>query len=86
MFKRRLRQGRLFKTPYLGVPGLAATIGQIEGDATPNVDPAMAGYRDLGWMLHDVHRDGIEEPQFFRAIMQNGVIDLTTPESRLLAG
>lgn len=85
MFERRLRQGRYFKQPYLGVPYFPATIVQAGPDAA-EVDAALAGRRDLGWMLHDVHGAGGEGPRFFRAVAQDGVIDLTTDESRLLAG
>ena len=36
--------------------------------------------RDLGWMLHDIDfADGMT-PRFFRAVMRDGVIEVSTAE------
>ena len=40
--------------------------------------PAIAETRDLGWMLHDLDFSDVVDPQprFFRALMQQGLIDV----------
>jgi CRISPR-associated protein Cas5d len=49
----------------------------VEGDeAMPSLDAALTGPRDLGWMLHDIDFDRGNTPRFFRAHMQDGVIDV----------
>jgi nitrogen fixation/metabolism regulation signal transduction histidine kinase len=35
-----------------------------------------AGKQDLGWMLHDIDFNNNMEAKFFRAVMQNGIIDV----------
>jgi CRISPR-associated protein Cas5d len=42
----------------------------------PVADPALAGERDLGWMLLDIDFAAGMTPRFFKAIMRGGVIDV----------
>ena len=78
IIKRRLRRGQAFAQPYLGCRECTAHFGLWENEEIP----AIAESRDLGWMLYDMDYlcpDGII-PMFFRARMENGVIDVSNCE------
>lgn len=78
IIKRRLRKGQAFAQPYLGCRECTAHFALWEnGDI-----PAIQESRDLGWMLYDMdysHPDDIT-PMFFRAKMENGVVDVSNCE------
>jgi CRISPR-associated protein Cas5d len=76
-FTRRARQGACFTRPYLGCREFAAHFALLEAD-TPTPDPheSLRGKRDLGWMLHDIDFAKDKQARFFRAQMQDGVIDV----------
>ncbi|MBR1684750.1 MAG: type I-C CRISPR-associated protein Cas5 [Clostridia bacterium] len=78
IIKRRLRKGQAFAQPYLGCRECTAHFALWEnGDI-----PAIQESRDLGWMLYDMdysHPDDIT-PMFFRAQMENGVVDVSNCE------
>lgn len=77
IFNRRARKGQCFQMPCFGVREFPANFSLVEGDeAIPSPDAALAGLRDLGWMLHDIDFDQGNTPHFFRAHMQDGVIDV----------
>lgn len=77
IFNRRARKGQCFQMPCFGVREFPAHFSLVEGDeAMPPIDAALAGPRDLGWMLHDINFDQGNTPHFFRAHMQDGVIDV----------
>ena len=77
IFNRRARKGQCFQMPCFGVREFPANFSLVEGDeAIPSPDAALAGPRDLGWMLHDIDFDQGNTPHFFRAHMQDGVIDV----------
>lgn len=77
IFNRRARKGQCFQMPCMGVREFAANFTLLEAaDALPQPDPALAGERDLGWMLHDIDFAHGMTPRFFRATMNNGVIDV----------
>lgn len=76
IFLRRARKGQCFSRPYLGCREFAAEFALLEGDS-PKSYYANDGTRDLGWMLYDFDYPDNETPRFFRANMNNGVIDLT---------
>lgn len=77
MFNRRARKGQCFHMPCLGVREFPANFALLENDAaSPAVDPALQGERDLGWMLHDIDFAAGMTPRFFRATMRNGVIEV----------
>lgn len=77
MFLRRAEKGQCVNQPYLGCREFAARFRLIT-DADSEV-PAVAESRDLGWMLYDIDFAAVNDPRprFFRADLQNGVIDLT---------
>lgn len=77
MFLRRATKGQCVNQPYLGCREFACDFRLI---ADPAVGPKpIAESRDLGWMLHDMDFTNLNDPQpkFFRAVMENGAIDLT---------
>lgn len=79
---RRLRKGQQFHAPYLGTREFGAQVELIEDGQVPT--SALTGAQDLGWMLYDLDfRDPNDiRPKFFKAQMQDGVIDLTSIELR----
>jgi CRISPR-associated protein Cas5d len=79
---RRLRKGQYYHSPYLGTREFSAQVELIENGDVP--DSRLTGTRDLGWMLFDLNFDDPKdiEPQFFKAVMQDGVIDLREIEIR----
>ena len=74
---RRLRKGQCFNQPYFGCREFPADVSIVEepGDG-PKSFYAGSGVHDLGFMLFDIDFDHDMEPQFFRASMRNGVIDV----------
>ncbi len=79
---RRLRKGQHYHAPYLGTREFGAKVDLIEGGNIPQ--SPLSGTQELGWMLYDLDfRDPQDiRPQFFKATMQDGVIDLTEVEVR----
>lgn len=73
---RRMRAGQYFHQPCFGCREFPANFRLIEGELPEN---KCMENRDLGYMLWDMdysnHRD--IRPMFFRAQMNNGMIDLT---------
>lgn len=82
MIKRRLRKGQCYSQPYMGNREFAAHFALC--DAIPDCPEELAGEKDLGYMLYDMDYTDLEniQPMFFRAIMQDGMIDLTNVEVR----
>lgn len=80
MFERRARKGQCFNQPYLGCREFSAAFRLVNPSselATPITETS-----DFGWMLYDMdYADPTNpKPRFFRAKMENGVID-TAPSS-----
>ena len=73
---RRLRRGECYHQPYFGCREFPANFELYEGD---EIDTAYPGERrDLGYMLFDMdysNPDNIQ-PMFFRAVLEDGVLDL----------
>lgn len=77
IFNRRARKGQCFQMPCLGVREFPANFQLIEPNEPLPLGPSdLAGERDLGWMLHDIDFDRAMTPRFFRARMQDGVVDV----------
>lgn len=77
IFNRRARKGQTFHAPCLGTREFPAAFTLVEADTdVPGVDPALAGERDLGWMLHDIDFSDGKTPRFFRARMIDGLIEV----------
>lgn len=78
---RRLREGQHFHAPCLGTREFGAKVEIIEDD---NIPKSLLGDRDLGWMLYDLDFANARDiqPQFFKAELRNGILDLTGVEVR----
>ncbi len=74
MFERRASRGQCVNQPYLGCREFAADFRLLDG--APAGEP-IRETRDLGYILHDLDfgADGVT-PRFFRAQMNEGVIDV----------
>lgn len=76
-FRRRVRAGRCFSTPYLGCREFTASFGEPDSDERP-----ISRTEDLGPMLLDLDYDddgsGRGTPVFFDAKLDNGVINVPT--------
>ncbi len=89
MFTRRAETGQCVNQPYLGCREFAARFRLIELDANDRPGPAeppclQDWTENLGWMLFDLdyHNPAGPQPQFFKAQVQAGAVDLTTVEVR----
>jgi CRISPR-associated protein Cas5d len=72
--RRRLERGQCYSTPYFGCRECPAAFREWPGGEIP----AQPVTQDLGYMLYDmIYTDPKNiRPQFFRAKLENGVLDL----------
>jgi CRISPR-associated protein Cas5d len=93
MFARRARAGQCINQPYLGCREFAASFRLVELDdhgaqgwLVPTGEPTALETMstDLGWMLYDLDFSDRShpKPQFFRARVERGVLDLASVEVR----
>ena len=92
MFDRRAAKGQCVNQPYLGCREFAASFRPVElvsdgkewrvADGEPPAWQKMSA--DLGWMLYDLDfmDRASPKPQFFRATVQRGVVELAGVEVR----
>lgn len=82
MFERRARKGQCFNQPYLGCREFSCDFRLVDPEVVPC--RPIEETRDLGWMLYDMDFSDPDDikPQFFRAQLVNGTIDLTKVEVR----
>lgn len=71
---RRLKNGQCYHQPSLGTREFAARFELLEGDLPESFYSNKE--TDLGWMLYDIDFANEFTPKFFRASMQNGIIDV----------
>lgn len=76
MFKRRLEGGQHIYQPYLGCREFPAYVEPVHETPTP-IDET----RDLGWMLHDMDYGADRRPRFFKAQLENGVMQVPAWEA-----
>lgn len=76
IIRRRLERGQCFHQPYFGTREFPASFRKWEGERPSTAYPDET--RDLGFMLYDLDYSDPEDirPQFFRASLRNGVLDL----------
>lgn len=86
LFRRRVREQRSLRPPYLGQRGFHATISLAEEDEPASSFYAGSGAVDLGWMIYDRHPQRDRGLLFYRPVMVDGVIDLTAIGPRDLVG
>lgn len=79
---RRLRKGQHFHAPCLGTREFGAKVELIEDGET--IPQSLLGDMELGWMLYDLDFSDSKDikPQFFKASLKNGVLDLKNLEVR----
>lgn len=82
MFIRRAKKGQCVNQPYLGCREFACDFRLVEKDDEKSLP--IAETRDLGWMLYDMDFADLADlrPQFFRANLKDGVVDLQGAEVR----
>jgi CRISPR-associated protein Cas5d len=82
MVKRRAKKGQCYKTPYLGCREFPAYFELVEDEDEIHSYYENEENYDLGLMLYDMDYSDKENitPIFFRANMQNGVLDLRNKE------
>lgn len=86
MFERRAEKGQCVNQPYLGCREFACDFRLLD---TAQIQTApIAETRDLGWMLHDMDYTKPTDPQprFFRAKLENGVLQVPGWNSEELRG
>jgi len=71
VFKRRATKGQCFHRPYFGCREFPVSFAWC--DDIP--ESSLTGKQDLGYMLHDIDFEHDRTPRFFRAIMNDGIID-----------
>ncbi len=75
MFRRRVGKGQCFHRPALGCREFVADFAWA--DEIPSSElPAEQRNRDLGWMLYDIDFAHDRRPMFFRARLDDGVLDV----------
>ncbi|MFM9971687.1 MAG: type I-C CRISPR-associated protein Cas5c [Burkholderiales bacterium] len=81
MFERRATKGQCVNQPYLGCREFAAWFRFIPEGAMEST--AIDETRDLGFMLHDLDFSNRNDPQprFFRAKIENGVVNIPALDS-----
>lgn len=74
---RRLKHGQCFHMPCFGCREFPASFRLFESETVPTA-PENMGEKDLGYMLYDMDYSTREDirPEFFRAVMRNGRIDV----------
>lgn len=83
MFQRRAGRGQCFWQPYLGCREFSAYFELIDDPTTAaHSEPPIEDSHDLGWMLYDLDYANDMKPGFFRAQLDNGVMDLEGVEVR----
>jgi len=78
-FRRRVRKGRCFATPYLGCREFTAFFAEPDGSERP-----IERTEDLGTMLYDLDYDpdgsGRGAPWFFQARLERGILRVPSPD------
>ena len=77
---RRLQKGQCYHQPYLGTREFPAGFREWKGKEPKTAYPDEQ--KDLGFMLFDMDYSDHENirPQFFRAVLDSGVLNLTDCE------
>jgi CRISPR-associated protein Cas5d len=80
IFRRRARNGQFFHQPCLGCREFPAFFELMENDVPPS---CYSGHtKDLGYMLLDIDFANKMTPLFFKATMQNGIINPPPPHAQ----
>ena len=79
IMRRRLEKGQCYHQPCFGVREFPAQFRLWPGGEIPTT----GGTRDMGLMLYDMDYSDLRNitPMFFRAALENGVLNVPAPES-----
>lgn len=82
IIRRRLERGQCYSMPYFGTREFPAHFRAYEGSQPPSGFYQGKGKRDFGLMLYDMDYSDTRNitPMFFRAVMRDGVIDVSGSE------
>jgi len=75
IFTRRAEKGQCFHQPVFGCREFPAHFELVTGDIPASM---LRGRQELGWMLHDIDFANDAQPKFFRAVMEDGIINVPT--------
>ncbi len=86
IIKRRLERGQCYSMPYFGTREFAAQFRRCT--ALPPCPDELRGTRDLGWMLLDMDYSDPQNitPRFFRARLEDGVLNVPPMDSSEVHG
>ena len=86
MFERRAEKGQCVNQPYLGCREFACDFRLI--DPMLEQSNPVKETRDLGWMLYDMDYSNAADPQprFFRATLENGILNIPAWNSQEVRG
>ena len=86
MFERRAEKGQCVNQPYLGCREFACDFRLI--DPVQEQSNPVKETRDLGWMLYDMDYSNAADPQprFFRATLENGILNIPAWNSQGVRG
>ena len=86
ILKRRIKRGKFYSQPYLGCREFPAQFKLCE--ELPPCPEELRGVRELGYMLWDLDYSNPEDirPLFFRASLQNGVLNVPLRNSGEVIG
>ena len=78
MFERRAAKGQCFNQPYLGTREFSCAFSPERSDTA-----VIGESRDLGYMLYDMDFSDPADPQpmFFRAKLENGIVNFPSRDS-----
>lgn len=81
IMRRRLEKGQYYHQPCFGVREFPAHFRPCT--QTPSCPEELLGQKDLGWMLLDLDYSDPENntPHFFRAVLQDGVLEVPSMDS-----
>lgn len=86
MFERRAEKGQCVNQPYLGCREFACDFRLV--DTSQLQSTTISETRDLGWILYDMDYANPADPQprFFRARLENGVLQVPSWDSEEVRG
>lgn len=86
MFERRASRGQCVNQPYLGCREFACSFRLVED--VKNEPKPIGETKDLGWILYDLDYSDLTnlKPRFFKASLENGVVNIPSWESKEVRG
>jgi CRISPR-associated protein Cas5d len=76
IFERRASKGQCFKTPYFGCREFTCDFELVDSKSSFNAPEELKGTKDYGFVLYDIDYDNGNTPQYYRAIMVNGIVQV----------